>query len=333
MKLDDLTQSQLKSLASKHGVKGISGKPKADVAKLIRKKVGGRVKMVKGEPTMTGVKGGVIEPQDLPAELQGHILSYVGRLPDGAEKVLPAVPNPPPKPTTATQSKKPNEGEYNFGARMDDFLPGGDDWPTGAMVMQESRDRGPGGRGLTVRLQELVKKINGKGTPEMDAHMAHWSENAYLASQGYAKEKEPEKKPPTKRGRKKKVTLEAEKPPAKKKALPSGDVIKEWGERNRMTANDKDAKEKPIKVRPGTTAEKLSPEKATLIDGAGSSPSWDDSSVGKFADQLTKYNETADKKLSMPEFADMILSGKYSTTTKRRANFYKNVLSKKKSSA
>jgi len=63
---------------------------------------------------------------------------------------------------------------------------------------------------------------------------------------------------------------------------------------------------------------------------------WDDIKWGSFTEQLKQYNKrhknkfTGDKALC--DFADMILSNKskYSTTTKRRASFYLNVLAKKK---
>ncbi len=60
---------------------------------------------------------------------------------------------------------------------------------------------------------------------------------------------------------------------------------------------------------------------------------WDDIKWGKFSDQLNRYNSTSGKKLDLCQFADMILSAdksKYSATTRRRANFYRNVLAKKK---
>jgi len=63
---------------------------------------------------------------------------------------------------------------------------------------------------------------------------------------------------------------------------------------------------------------------------------WDDIKWGSFTEQLKQYNKrhnnrfTGDKALC--DFAEMILSNKskYSTTTKRRASFYLNVLAKKK---
>ena len=63
---------------------------------------------------------------------------------------------------------------------------------------------------------------------------------------------------------------------------------------------------------------------------------WDDIKWGSFTEQLKQYNKrhknkfTGDKALC--DFADMTLSNKskYSTTTKRRASFYLNVLAKKK---
>ncbi len=65
---------------------------------------------------------------------------------------------------------------------------------------------------------------------------------------------------------------------------------------------------------------------------------WDDIKWGSFTEQLKRYNATHQKKFSgdkaLCDFANMILSNKskYSTTTKRRASFYLNVLAKKKCS-
>lgn len=64
---------------------------------------------------------------------------------------------------------------------------------------------------------------------------------------------------------------------------------------------------------------------------------WDDPTHGTFVDQLKVYNEHNNKKFKGPnallEFATMILKDKkkYPTKTQRRANFYLNVLAKKKS--
>lgn len=65
---------------------------------------------------------------------------------------------------------------------------------------------------------------------------------------------------------------------------------------------------------------------------------WDDIKWGSFTQQLQQYNKTHKNKFegenALCKFSDMILSdkSKYSTTTKRRAMFYKNVLAKKKCS-
>ncbi len=65
---------------------------------------------------------------------------------------------------------------------------------------------------------------------------------------------------------------------------------------------------------------------------------WDDIKWGSFSEQLRRYNETHTKKFegdkALCNFAEMILNNKskFSTTTKRRAMFYKNVLAKKKCS-
>jgi len=63
---------------------------------------------------------------------------------------------------------------------------------------------------------------------------------------------------------------------------------------------------------------------------------WDDIKWGSFSEQLRRYNETHKNKFegekALCKFAEMILNNKskYSTTTKRRASFYLNVLAKKK---
>ena len=63
---------------------------------------------------------------------------------------------------------------------------------------------------------------------------------------------------------------------------------------------------------------------------------WDDIKWGSFSEQLRRYNETHKSKFegekALCKFAEMILTNKskYSTTTKRRASFYLNVLAKKK---
>ena len=61
---------------------------------------------------------------------------------------------------------------------------------------------------------------------------------------------------------------------------------------------------------------------------------FDDIKWGKFTDQLDRYNSQNKKNLDLCQFADLILKDqkKFSTTTQRRARFYKNVLAKKKCS-
>ncbi len=58
---------------------------------------------------------------------------------------------------------------------------------------------------------------------------------------------------------------------------------------------------------------------------------WEDLSWGSFTAQLERYNSQSGKKMTLPQFSEMILEDpkKYASKTVKRARFYKNVLSKK----
>lgn len=95
---------------------------------------------------------------------------------------------------------------------------------------------------------------------------------------------------------------------------------------------------------PPSTAPSLVPSGvSTLIDptitgeGMEDEVDWDDIKWGSFTEQLKRYNQMnpdapIEGEKALCKFAEMILSdkSKYSTKTRRRANFYLNVLAKKK---
>ena len=63
---------------------------------------------------------------------------------------------------------------------------------------------------------------------------------------------------------------------------------------------------------------------------------WDDIKWGSFTAQFKRYNSTHKKKLKdLKEFADMILRNpnRFRARTRKRANFYVNVIYKKKGKA
>ena len=95
---------------------------------------------------------------------------------------------------------------------------------------------------------------------------------------------------------------------------------------------------------PPSTAPSLVPSGvSTLIDptvigeGMDDEVDWDDIKWGSFTEQLKRYNQMHkdspfEGEKALCKFAEMILGdkSKYSTKTRRRANFYLNVLAKKK---
>jgi len=102
-------------------------------------------------------------------------------------------------------------------------------------------------------------------------------------------------------------------------------------------SEDKDVSDRLRTLVSGIQGAGVSKESCAKGKGVEEDPiDWDDIKWGSFSEQLRRYNATHKNKFegekALCKFAEMILNNKskYSTTTKRRASFYLNVLAKKK---